>query len=206
MEFDAILTEVIVQRDHDDDSLNHPESPGRRRFLTAAGTGLAAGLVAPAAFAKVHPRAHERSLAFYNLHTGERLKATYFADNQYQRGSLKEINHLLRDFRTGQVHPIDEQLLDLLYVLRHRLDTQRPFHVISGFRSPKTNAMLRARSREVARRSLHMDGMAIDIRVPGRDLKTLHRAALGLRAGGVGYYPHSNFVHVDVGRVRHWSG
>ncbi|MGA7802111.1 MAG: YcbK family protein [Gammaproteobacteria bacterium] len=195
-----------MQRDHDDDTYNHPKCHARRRFLAAAGAGVAAGLVAPAAFATVHPRAHERALAFYNLHTGERLKATYFADNEYQLSSLQEINHLLRDFRTGQVHPIDERLLDLLYVLRHRLDSHRPVHVISGFRSPKTNAMLRARSHEVAKHSLHMDGMAIDIRVPGRSLNTLHRAALALRGGGVGYYPHSDFVHVDVGRVRHWSG
>jgi len=186
-------------------SNDRPASHGRRRFL-AAGAGIAAGLTAAPALARVHPAAAQRSLAFYNLHTGEHLKATYFADNGYVKHGLKEINHLLRDFRTGQVHPIDARLLDLLYVLQHKLAARQPFHVISGYRSPKTNAMLRAQSSGVARHSLHMDGMAIDIRLPGRSLAHLHRAALALRAGGVGYYPQSNFVHVDVGRVRHWGG
>jgi uncharacterized protein YcbK (DUF882 family) len=148
----------------------------------------------------------ERTLSFYHLHTGEQLNATYWADGSYQQQGLAEIYNLLRDFRTGVVNPIDTQLLDVLHNLALKLDANKPFHVISGYRSPKTNAMLAKNSSGVARHSLHMDGLAVDIRLPGRDLSSLHRAALSMKAGGVGYYPVSDFVHVDVGRVRQWTG
>jgi uncharacterized protein YcbK (DUF882 family) len=134
------------------------------------------------------------------------LNATYWADGSYQQQGLAEIYNLLRDFRTGVVNPIDTQLLDVLHNLALKLDANKPFHVISGYRSPKTNAMLAKNSSGVARHSLHMDGLAVDIRLPGRDLSSLHRAALSMKAGGVGYYPVSDFVHVDVGRVRQWTG
>ena len=110
----------------------------------------------------------------------------------------------LRDHRTGDVHPIDPQLLDLLTHLQQSVDSARAFEVISGYRSPKTNAMLASNSGGVARKSLHMQGMAIDIRLPGKRLKDLRAAALSLEAGGVGYYPSSDFVHVATGRVRSW--
>ena len=145
-----------------------------------------------------------RSLSFYNLHTGESLKTVYYENGGYVAGALQEINYLLRDFRANEVKPIDPRLLDLLAVLHDRLGTAAPYDVISGYRSPKTNAMLHAYSESVAVHSLHIDGRAIDIRVPNRDLSTLHNAALALRAGGVGYYPRSDFVHVDTGRVRRW--
>jgi uncharacterized protein YcbK (DUF882 family) len=115
-----------------------------------------------------------------------------------------DINHILRDHRTGEIKPIDPDLLDLLHALRTRLGTQRPFHVISGYRSPCTNEQLRSRSRGVARKSMHLFGKAVDIRIPGHDLADLRQAALAEQAGGVGYYPRPGFVHVDVGRVRFW--
>jgi uncharacterized protein YcbK (DUF882 family) len=175
---------------------------GRRKFL-ALTAASAASLVAAPAFAM--PRMPQsRTLAFQQLHTGEKLDVVYWAEGRYQPGALRRIDWLLRDFRSEDVHPIDPRLLDLLTVLRQRLGTSAPFQVISGYRSPATNAMLASMSEGVATNSLHMQGQAIDIRLPGRPLAALHRTALSLRAGGVGYYPRSNFVHVDVGAVRHW--
>ena len=145
-----------------------------------------------------------RALKFNNLHTGEKLKTVYWQDGKYLPSSLKEINHILRDFRNDQVKPIDHDLLDLLTMLNGRLETDQPFDIISGYRSPETNVLLRSRSKGVAQNSYHMRGMAIDIRVPGRDLLQLRRAAMDVKGGGVGYYPTSGFVHVDVGPVRTW--
>jgi uncharacterized protein YcbK (DUF882 family) len=177
----------------------------RREFLRS-GLVAAASLAVPgAAWAGFRaPDKRARSLSFYNLHTGESLSTVYYENGGYVAGALGEINHILRDFRANEVKPIDPRLLDLLVSLRGRLGTTAPFDVISGYRSPQTNAMLHAHSEGVAMHSLHMDGRAIDIRVPGRELSTLRSAALSLRAGGVGYYPRSDFVHVDTGRVRHW--
>ena len=131
----------------------------------------------------------------------------YCCGGEYQPEALKEINHILRDFRANEIKPIDPGLLDLLHELGGTLETDQPFHIISGYRSPHTNAMLRARGGEhtgVASSSLHMVGKAIDIRVPGVKLDHLRGAARSLKLGGVGYYPSSNFVHVDTGRVRAW--
>lgn len=144
-------------------------------------------------------------LAFVNTHTGESLDVVYREGEQYLTDAIAEIDRVLRDHRSGEVFPMDRALLDQLDRLGALLGTgSKPFHVISGYRSPATNAMLHARSGGVATRSLHMSGQAIDIRMPGVPLATLHRAALSLQAGGVGYYPRSDFVHVDTGRVRAW--
>jgi uncharacterized protein YcbK (DUF882 family) len=181
----------------------------RRRFL-GIGAAVAAASVVPARVAAAtpaRPAAPERVLSFFNTHTGERLKASYCCGGVYQPEALREINHILRDFRTDEIKAIDPKLLDLLYELEGTLETDRPVHIISGYRSPHTNALLRERggaTTGVARRSLHMDGKAIDIRIPGVKLEHLHRAARSLKLGGVGYYPSPNFVHVDTGRVRYW--
>jgi len=174
---------------------------GRRRFLTAA----AALSLSSRAFA-ARGETGVKAVSFDNLHTGEKLNVEYWADGSYLPQALAQVNHVLRDFRSGEVHPIAPQLLDLLTAMRGRLETAEPFSVISGYRSPATNAMLRSEHEHsgVATKSLHMVGMAIDIRVPGRSLDALHRIALAEQAGGVGYYPQSDFVHVDVGRVRRW--
>jgi uncharacterized protein YcbK (DUF882 family) len=147
---------------------------------------------------------NERSLSFYNLHTSESIKTVYWQGGDYLAPSLAEINRVLRDHRSGEKHQIDPKLLDLLCDLRLRLDTTEPFQIISGYRSPGTNAMLHAKSDGVATRSLHMDGKAVDIRIPKRSLSVVRNTALAMKAGGVGYYPSSDFVHVDVGRVRSW--
>src|SRR5262245_21445993 len=146
----------------------------------------------------------KRSISLANLHTGENLRSTYWENGQYVPEALAEIDRNLRDFRTGDVHPIDPQLVDLLHDLKLKMRSKAPFEVISGYRSPATNAMLASESRGVARKSFHLRGMAIDIRLPDRDLRQLRKAALHMRRGGVGYYPKPGFVHVDVGPVRTW--
>jgi uncharacterized protein YcbK (DUF882 family) len=147
-----------------------------------------------------------RSVAMNNLHTGESLEAVYWDQGDYIADVLEQVNSHLRDFRTGDVHPIDPRLLDVLDAVAQRTESKSPFQVISGYRSPKTNAMLHERSAEVAKKSLHTQGMAIDVRLPDVELQHLHAAALSLGRGGVGFYPYSNFVHIDVGPVRHWQG
>lgn len=174
----------------------------RRRFLRMGILGAGAA-VSPGLFAGVG-RHGERRLSFYQTHTGETLDVAYWAEGEYLVESKNRIDHLLRDHRTGDVSPIRAGLLDVLFAIRSTLDSREPFHVISGYRSPATNGMLHARSSGVASRSLHMDGMAIDIRLPGRELALVRDCAKALQAGGVGFYPGSNFVHVDVGRVRAW--
>ena len=179
-----------------------PAAVSRRDFLRL-GAGIAGSLVLPPAFAK-SAAVQERSLSFSNTHTGESLKTTYWLDGEYLDDSMQEINSILRDHRTDDVHNMDKALLDLLFVLQSQLDSEDVYHIISGYRSPVTNAMLNGKSKSVAKRSYHMRGMAIDIRLQGCELKNLQRAALALKAGGVGFYPASDFIHVDVGPVRSW--
>lgn len=177
----------------------------RRGFLKlGAAAVLGAGLPAQALAALAGN--HERVLSFYHWHTGEQVRAVYWAEGAYREEGLAEINRLLRDFRSGEVSPIDPRLLDMLHRLSLQFDAAAEFHVISGYRSPHTNAELARQSGEVAKRSLHMDGLAIDLRLPGQALTDVRRAALAMQAGGVGYYPVSDFVHLDVGRVRQWTG
>jgi len=174
-------------------------------FVMGAGAAIATPtiLVNPADAAPVSmPR---RQLSFVSLHTNERLKVTYYNNGSYDRSALKDVNHMLRDWRTGEVGAMDPKLLDLLFQLQQRLRTEDAFHVISGYRCPKTNAMLASRSEGVATKSLHMEGKAIDINLPSRQLARIRQAAMDLRMGGVGIYTKSDFVHVDTGRVRHWG-
>jgi uncharacterized protein YcbK (DUF882 family) len=171
----------------------------RRRFLGRISLAAAGVLLARGAGA-----GPGRELSLLNTHTGERVRATYWETGRYQPDALREIDRLLRDHRTGEVKEIERGLLDLLHELRGTLPVRDHYHVISGYRSPATNALLHARSEGVARRSLHVLGRAVDVRLPGVTLPELRRAALALRRGGVGYYPASDFVHLDTGRVRSW--
>jgi len=146
-------------------------------------------------------------LRFYHTHTGERLDIVYRRGDQYVPQALDDLDHFLRDHRTGDVHHFDPRLFDLLYDLQASLgDSSGEIEVICGYRTPWSNEFLRARSPHtgVARHSLHMQAEAIDIRLPGIPTSELRDAALRLHRGGVGYYRSSDFVHVDVGRVRHW--
>jgi uncharacterized protein YcbK (DUF882 family) len=179
-----------------------PETePARRTFLRGAGA-LAAAALAPGRLL-AGPR-EERVLSFFNTHTRERLTVPYFADGEYLARELATLNAFLRDHRTGQEHVMDATLFDILNDLRLATRTRSPFHVISGYRSPATNTMLRENGRGVAKRSMHMEGRAIDIRLSDVKSASLRDAALELGRGGVGYYHDSDFVHVDTGRVRRW--
>jgi len=145
-----------------------------------------------------------KTLSFEHTHTGEKLKLTYFERGNYIKDALQEINYLLRDFRTDDIHPIDTALLDQLFDLKQTLGLNKPFHIISGYRSPFTNVQLHKHSHGVAEHSFHMQGRAIDIRVEGVSSKMIRNAALNMAQGGVGYYRQNNFVHLDSGRFRTW--
>ena len=151
-----------------------------------------------------HSGAH-RALAIQNPHTGDKLSLTYFERGRYVNDALEEISFLLRDYRTDDVHPIDPELLDQLYDLKQMLGLHQPFDVISGYRSPLTNAKLHAERAGVANNSFHMYGRAVDIRIERFDLRRIHNAALAMHRGGVGYYPGSKFIHLDTGTFRTWS-
>jgi len=176
----------------------------RRRFLrsVAGCTGL---LLAPLGALGAEP-SPGRTVSLVNTHTGETLSARYCSGDAYDAGCLVRVNHFLRDFRSGEVHPIDPRLLDILYRLQVLADREATYEVISGYRSPQTNAALHRSSSGVSVHSLHMYGRAIDVRMQGLPTCKLHELALSLWSGGVGYYPHSDFVHLDTGRVRRWEG
>jgi uncharacterized protein YcbK (DUF882 family) len=197
------LQESLQQSDETSGNNRRPLT--RRRFVQLGAAAAVAGLLPPSIFAsKKDIGTREKFLAFYHTHTGEQLKTVYWAEGRYVQESLHEINYILRDARNDETHEIDTRLLDLLFAIAQKIDARQSFHVISGYRSAHTNALLRARSTGVAENSLHLVGQAIDIRLPGRPLGDLRRAALALKSGGVGFYPKSDFVHVDVGRPRHW--
>lgn len=194
-----------MQRQKDAASRSNPDtshSPDRRGFLRNCGGALilASGLL-PFEVARASTR---RFIAITNTHTGEHQKLCYFRDGSFVPEACQRLNHLLRDFRTGDVHPIDPRLYDIVYAIQTRVGHRGRVEIISGYRSPATNAKLRSKSGGVAKHSLHMQGRALDIRLDGVDTVKVRNAALALRAGGVGYYRKSDFVHVDTGRVRHW--
>ncbi|MEI6267996.1 MAG: DUF882 domain-containing protein [Methylococcaceae bacterium] len=145
-----------------------------------------------------------KTLAFEHTHTGDKLKLTYFERGNYIKDALQEINYLLRDFRTDDIYPIDTALLDQLFDLKQTLGVNKPFHIISGYRSPFTNALLRKHSHGVAEHSFHTQGRAIDIRLEGVSSRMIRNVALSMAQGGVGYYPRNNFVHLDTGNFRTW--
>lgn len=181
-------------------------NPGltRRHFLGFFGA-TAALLATPLAFAKPVKLQGARSLSLHNLHTGEQLKTEFWIDGQYQPEALAAIDKIMRDHRCDQTYNMDRDLVDLLHRLSRRLDTRRPLGIISGYRSPETNEVLREKSKGVAQNSYHTKGMAVDIRIADRSLSDLYRGARELRLGGVGFYARSRFVHVDVGPVRTWG-
>ena len=184
-------------------SIQRSDGPScdRRRVL---GLALAAGCALLAGARPARAQGAARKLDFHSLHTGERLAATYWENGRYLADGLRAVDHVLRDFRTGDVHPIDPALLDLLHRLGLAMGYEGPIGVISGYRCPATNAMLAARSKQVAKNSYHVRGMAIDFRLPGRQLAAVRDGAKALALGGVGYYPESDFVHVDTGPPRAW--
>jgi uncharacterized protein YcbK (DUF882 family) len=177
----------------------------RRRLLQWGVLAAAMGLGPRSALSSASGlQAPERALAFYNTHTGEHLSTVYWIQGKYLPEALADVYYVLRDHRTDEVKTIDPQLLDLLHAIGRILESHRPFYIISGYRSAATNAYLRFFDGGVAEHSLHMDGKAVDIRLPGCATINLRHVAVALRAGGVGYYRRSDFVHIDVGRIRYW--
>ena len=181
---------------------------GRRGFLSFAAAALAS-MAAPALVtggaAQAAPLAGGvRRIALYNINTLESFDGVYWADGAYKADALKRLDVLLRDHRAKQVCRFDPHLFDLLARVQRVLDTNEPYRVVCGFRSRRTNAMARRRSRGVAKESYHTRGMAVDVALPGVELKAIAGAAKSLAAGGVGVYPASGFVHLDVGPVRTW--
>lgn len=175
-----------------------------RRMFLGAGIGAAAALALTSPLEAAVRAMPERALNLYNIHTGEWVKTVYWADGRYVAKSLSQISRLLRDHRSGDTHPMDPRLLDLMAATHRRLGAKGAIHIVSGYRSPATNAMLAAATDGVAQGSLHMSGKAVDIRIPGATTRVIGRAAKSLRVGGVGTYPGSKFVHLDTGRVRFW--
>ena len=177
---------------------------GRRNFLLGSLGGVTTLTPLGRAGRALGTTADAHTLAFYHIHTAETLKITYREQGTLVPGALEEIKHFLRDFRTAQKHDIDVALLDELYRLYAEFDHRGNFEVISGYRSPRTNAALRHVTSGVAENSLHISGRAIDVRLTSATTKDLRDAAIALQCGGVGYYPESNFVHVDTGAFRTW--
>lgn len=174
----------------------------RRSFLKGS-VALASVIGMPALAKAAPPVPGERVLRLYNTHTGESLKSVFWAEGQFIPDALQDINKLLRDHRNNKIAPIDPTLLVLLNEVGNKFGDAQ-LHIISGYRSPESNAKLAANSNGVAKHSMHMDGKAIDIRMPGKSLAHVRKAAMAARGGGVGYYPDSQFVHMDTGRVRYW--
>jgi uncharacterized protein YcbK (DUF882 family) len=175
----------------------------RRSFLKSS-VVLASAVGMPALAKAAQPAPAERTLRMYNTHTGESLRRVFWAEGQFIPDALKDINKLLRDHRNDKIAEMDPNLIVLLNDVSDKFGDNQVLHIISGYRSPESNAKLAAASNGVARHSMHMDGKAIDIRLPGKNLAQLHKAAMSMKAGGVGYYPDSQFVHMDTGRVRYW--
>jgi uncharacterized protein YcbK (DUF882 family) len=178
----------------------------RRGFLKIGAQAAAiSGLFPMSAVGSINRfLAPKRRLSFYNTHTHEKLKICYYIQGRYQSEALKKINYILRDHYSGKIRPIHKDLIDFLHTISRIMGEGVQFHIISGYRSPETNAMLRRKSNGVAKNSLHMQGKAVDIRVPDCDTKRLRHLCMKMQVGGVGYYPESDFVHVDTGEVRCW--
>lgn len=176
----------------------------RRDFLKLTGSGLVVASCAPSLAIASYPDLR-RELALNNLNTGEALETCYFDGKNYLKKELSRIDHLCRDYRRNETHSMDKHLFDQISLIQSQLGVSAEVLVISGYRAPATNEALRSKSSGVAKKSYHTLGQAIDFRLDGVSLKTLRDAAVSLKAGGVGYYPRSNFIHIDTGPVRYWS-
>ncbi len=176
----------------------------RRDVLKMGGAGLAASAV-PLFSSSSHAKSTKMwEVSFRQAHTGESFSGVYRVGDQYLPDVFERLNYILRDFRTGESFPMDPRVIDIISMVQQGTGGDKPLEILSGYRTPKTNAMLRRISEGVARNSYHMYGQAIDIRMPGYSTKKLGAVARGLRSGGVGYYPKSHFVHVDTGELRSW--
>ncbi|MEM7250317.1 MAG: YcbK family protein [Pseudomonadota bacterium] len=186
----------------DDEADDNVVDLSRRSALISLGVLGTALAFSPSAIAGLALK--PRTVRLYNVHTGDSLKTVYYYRGKYSRQALRAVNYLMRDFRARRIKRIDPRLLDLLWLVQMELDSKERFQVVSGYRTRRTNRKLREMGVGVAKRSYHTRGRAVDLRLPGRDLSALKKVAQDLKRGGVGYYPKSNFVHLDTGRVRSW--
>ncbi len=145
------------------------------------------------------------NISFRNVHTGESFSGVYRVGDKYLPEAFERLNYVLRDFRTDEVFPMDPHIIDVLSIVHRKMDVLDPYEVLSGYRSPKTNSMLGKKAGGVAKNSFHMYGQALDIRIPDYNTKKIRNVAKSVKAGGVGYYPRSDFVHLDTGNVRSWT-
>jgi len=185
----------------------------RRRFLSLGVSlglgGIAAAGFVPAASASMMARDDysmngARRVSFRNSHTGETFSGVYRVGDKYLPDAFDQINIVMRDFRSNEIFPIDPRVIDIIYTVHQQTRSHEPYEILSGYRCPKTNARLRRGGEGVAKNSLHMTGQAVDLRLPGFNTRRIREIAVSLRAGGVGYYPKSDFVHMDSGDVRSW--
>ncbi len=180
-------------------------SLNRREFLKLTTGGIALATFLPTQVFAASAKGKAKELSFKNIHTGERLSSRFFLDNRFITSELHKIAHICRDFRRNEIHEIDKELLIQVNAVQTLLNTNAEVQIISGYRSPATNERLRSNSNGVAKKSFHMLGKALDFRLKGVPLKEVRDAAVALKAGGVGYYPNSNFIHIDTGRARAWG-
>lgn len=177
----------------------------RRHFLKLSASAMLTTLFSHPVLAAVNPDFKEHHiLSFYNIHTGEALRTCYRANGRLIHRAVDRINHIMRDHRTGEIKPVDPKLLDLLHHIVLEIKPRSPISIISGYRSPRTNESLRKITTGVAKKSLHIQGRAIDIRIPGYQTYALRQLAINLHSGGVGYYSKSDFVHLDTGPIKVW--
>ena len=190
----------------DTDSTGASARLSRRGLLGAfAATAIAAAPTFPAAAGFLRGAGDIRRLRMHNARTGESMDTIYWIEGNYVRDALAEVNHFFRDWRRNEVKHIDNRTLDIIAATHNLVDAREPFLLLSGYRSPATNQMLRSRSGGVARNSLHLKGQAADLRLASRSVSQVARAASSCSAGGVGRYSGSNFTHVDCGAVRGWG-
>jgi uncharacterized protein YcbK (DUF882 family) len=179
----------------------------RRKFIGLMLCAGISGIFSKSALAAIEElTTTEKSLSLYSPHTKDSFNGIYWRNGKYVKDALKSINHIMRDFHSNDIKQIDTHLLDLLSAISIKLKSEAPFYVISGYRTPETNAQLRKRGKGAAKNSYHIQGKAVDIRLPGYKTSALRRTAYKLKGGGVGYYPHQRFVHIDVGPLRYWKG
>ena len=178
----------------------------RRSFLKFGLAGIAAAMVPliSAGTAQASNNYATWKIAFRHSHTGESFSGVYRVGNKYLPEAFERLSYVMRDFRTNEVFPMDPRVIDILSVIHRKMDATAPYETLSGYRSPRTNSMLRHETSGVANNSFHMYGQAVDVRIPGYSTGNIRKIARSLQAGGVGYYPRSNFVHVDTGKVRTW--
>jgi len=177
----------------------------RRDILKLGLAGTLASII-PLSFSSSEAQASRNTwrVAFRHAHTGESFNGVYRVGDKYLPEAFERLNYALRDFRTGEVFPMDPRVIDIMALIQKRAKTRNPIEIFSGYRSPKTNNRLRRNTNGVAKNSFHMYGQALDMHIDNYSTNSLRKIAVGLRAGGVGYYPKSQFVHVDTGSIRSW--